>query len=338
MQVRAIVFDANVFGKDVEPDVRTIELWASACARNEAELWIPEVVAWELASRVVEEAATFRESVSAHNRRLRKWGMNPCPIPIAIEVDEVIEAIEQAGAVVVETPADAALAALKDQVLQEGAGSRKGGTKTGAADSAWIRAVLEQNGGSEGLLIVTGDSSAVEKTCDAVGIDRPQIAPHLGGIRHLLAETSEPTAEQHADFGAIVKNTFTNEDFAGPDLTALADLSRPGNWWSPETGLDPFEWEHQESFVTPNGASVVGPVTIDGWTGSLAGTVQLDALVEEQYARQDQFGDHAEYVAVHYPAHVCGELTIFPEAADESYFSDLVTLTLDQDQLYVDPI
>jgi hypothetical protein len=135
-----------------------------------------------------------------------------------------------------------------------------------------------------------------------------------------------------------VERIFTNPDFGRPDLTDLADLSRSNNWWSPDTDLDLSEWEHQESFVTPSGALVVGSVTYDGWTGSLAGTVQLDALVEEQYARQDQFGDHVEYVAVHYPGHVNGELTVFPEAADESYFSDLVTLTVDQHQLYVDPL
>jgi hypothetical protein len=51
---KAVVFDTNVFGHG-QLDISRLEQWADACALHDAELWIPEVVAWELAEHAVSE-------------------------------------------------------------------------------------------------------------------------------------------------------------------------------------------------------------------------------------------------------------------------------------------
>jgi len=117
----------------------------------------------------------------------------------------------------------------------------------------------------------------------------------------------------------------------------MADLGA-GLWWNVDSGLDPTEWEKQESYVDVTAARVTGKVTYDTWVESLAGVVEVSVQVEEQYARQDQFGDHVEYVRVQYPGRIVGEVTAFIDWNVDPYFSDLVELSVDKEQLVVEPL
>lgn len=313
--IRALVFDANVFGRSVEPDVETVARWAEACVNNGAELWIPDVVVWELAQRVMAACVEFERSLRQHNARRRKWGSAPVPVTaqLTLDVDSVVSALEDAGATIIELSAEAAQAAVRDQVLQLGAGSKKRGVKTGAADSGWIRSVLEHNGGdATGLIFVSGDQAAILAVCEDLGAGTPTIAKHLGEIRDLLGGIAPASEEQVNEFLTCFNSLVSDRD-AASDLAELTDVSRR-NWWPRKLPMEfEVEWDEQESFVEPRSAraEVVGEVTFDPWSHTIAAKVRLDVHVEEQFARQNLWGDAPEYLSIQYDAWAEGDLSVF---------------------------
>ncbi|MFF0097696.1 hypothetical protein ACFYO8_00050 [Micromonospora sp. NPDC005257] len=312
-QIQAIVFDANVFGGNVEPNMTTIENWAEACERHDAELWIPEVVAWELAQRVVHECEQLARQIQTHNGKRRKWGFPQAAEPPLINELQVIRRIGRAGAIIVPLEGEAAVAAIRDQVLLRGAGSRKKDVKTGAADSAWIRSVIEHNNGeSDGLILVSGDTRAIIATCQSLDVQVPEIASSLGEIRHLLDETVEATEQQRTSFVSSITHLFSQQGLSASDLTSIADLSRPHNWWSIDLGMSSDDnWEFQDSSLQVERVEFVGPIQYDAWSESTAGQVRIEVEVEEQYARQDRWGDSPEYRNFYYGAWIQGEIALF---------------------------
>lgn len=312
--IKAIVLDANAFGASVEPNVATIENWAAACENHDAQLWIPEIVAWELAQRVKHQADEMAHSLAVHNTKRHKWGFPPLSKPALLTEVEVIDRLERAGAIIVPLTGDAAVAGVRDQVLLLGPAVRKKDVKTGAADSAWIRSVIEHNGGgTEDLILVTGDQQAVEKTCAALEVDLPRIAKNLGEIQHLLNESSSATAEQTEKYQKLAQQYFAGPDLTGSDLIDLLGLSRR-EWWDVDLGLDyGTGWELQQKHVTPGTLDVISEVQFDNWSGSTSATVRMTVAVEEQYARQDQWGDLPEFRVFCYDGWVEGRLTIFAD-------------------------
>ena len=318
--IRAIIFDSNVFGRQALPNITTIRLWAGACAAHDADLWIPEVVAYELAQHVVEAHDVFREQLDAHRQRLKTWGQpTGQPLP-AVNVEDVLNAIRQAGAEIISLDEEDAREAILDQVLLRGVGSRKSGVKTGAADSAWVRSVIAYNDGeSDGLIIVTGDSRALERTCAEIGVDVPMNAKHLGEVSHLLDDSVSASEELRSKYEAWVQEYFVGRLGAsraeGADLGELADLDAH-HWWEveglPDDGYE--EWELQDRVLAPVSlAEVMGEVEHDRWSSTFTARVRLTAEVEEQYARQDPFGDFVQYRARTYPGSVQAKLRLFSE-------------------------
>lgn len=312
-QVRAIVFDSSAFGKGALPNVETIQNWVQACAEHSAELWIPKVVALELAQHVVEECAKLDEQIRAYSRNRKSWGLPPTTAPSSVTVDDVLEVLEGAGAVLVELDGDDAIEAIVDQVLLRGVGERKSGVKTGAADSAWVRSIISTNGGdSEGLLVITGDERALIATCEELGVQVPRHVRHLGLLHALLGEGGVITSELRAKFDAFRAGGIDGPYGLAAEIRDFADLG-PRNWWDSQRGRDfHVEWELQELTASPDGDSELldGPV-YDAWSNSLTAEILLRFLAEEQYSRQDRWGDHAEYLAVRYPAALRATFTVF---------------------------
>lgn len=310
--VMAIVFDANVFGRNAEPNLDTIARWAGACLEHDAELWIPEIVVDELAQHAVETSNTFLSDLRSHNRRRREWGFPPIAEPKPFDEHDVRNAIEATGARVIELAGEDAVAALKDQVLQRGVGSRKKGTKTGASDSAWVRSVLRENGGdTRGLIVVTGDTAALISTCEELEVDPPRRAKHLGEI-HALLEPERPISNELRErFRQWALGLF---DLSDPDigyLKTLAQLDRR-SWWSPPTDREfNYEWEHQDSFLELEDVEVVGDPVFDSWSSTLSGVIRFRCRVEDQFARQDAWGDYPEYSALHYPGVITVVASVF---------------------------
>jgi hypothetical protein len=97
-KIRAIVFDSNVFGKNAQPNIKTIEQWADACEQHEAQLWIAEIVVHELAQHVVEAHEEFMTAYDTHRRALAKWGMYAGASMSPINAHDISSAIAVAGA------------------------------------------------------------------------------------------------------------------------------------------------------------------------------------------------------------------------------------------------
>ena len=89
---------------------------------------------WELAQRVLSAVTEIEANLRAHNTRRTKWGAELINAPDPVNLEDVIEAVRSAGAVVVPVDEATCRQALQDQVLLEGPGSRKQGVKTGAAE------------------------------------------------------------------------------------------------------------------------------------------------------------------------------------------------------------
>lgn len=319
-QIRAIVLDSNVFGKSALPNVKTIAQWADACAQHDAELWISEIVVHELAQHAVEAHEKARDAYDAHRRSMEKWGIEPDEPMSTVEVADVVSAIEDAGAVIVPLEGDDARDALFDQVLLRGAGQRKSGVKTGAADSAWVRSVIAHNDGdTDGLVIVTGDTHALEQTCAALDVDVPRHAMNLGELRHLLDESEVATGPSLSVFTEWLQDFFVTSSHGrssgtpGEDLESLADLGY-SNWWElPDLPDDGYEgWERQGvEMSNVQSAEIVGDVDHDRWSESLNARVEFQVEVEEQYTRQDPSGHHLEYASRTYPARLRGTVHAF---------------------------
>jgi hypothetical protein len=69
-------------------------------------------------------------------------------LPDEVELNTVLDNLTEMGATIIPVDGQAAQDALRDQILVRGPATRKGGVKTGAADSAWLRSVLAHNNGS----------------------------------------------------------------------------------------------------------------------------------------------------------------------------------------------
>ncbi|MFS0885458.1 hypothetical protein [Aeromicrobium sp. 179-A 4D2 NHS] len=319
-QIRAIVLDSNVFGKSALPNAKTISQWAEACWQHDAELWISEVVVHELAQHAVEAHERARDAYDAHRRAMEKWGIKADGPMSTITTHDVSSAIKAAGAVVVALEGEDARDALLDQVLVRGAGQRKSGVKTGAADSAWVRSVVARNDGdTDGLIVVTGDIHALEGTCAELGVELPRHARNLGKLRHLLEESEVATEPWLSLFAGWVQDYFVNSPHGrssgtpGEDLESLADLGY-SNWWDlpglPEDDYEP--WEQQAVTVSNvQSAEILDDVEHDHWSESLNARIELQVEVEEQYARQDPSGHSVEYTVRTYPARVRGTVQAF---------------------------
>ena len=315
--VKAIVFDANVFGKDPIPNVDMIEVWAGACADHQAELWIPEIVAYELAEHAASAERSFLETYERHRKRRSRMGLDRLPPMAPILQEDVVDAIRDAGAVVVEVPLEAAREAILDQVRQRGAATRKSDVKTGAADSAWVRSVVSAAREAEedtwdGLVIVTADTDALVRTCEVLDMTTPRHVRNIQELRELLDEEGPASEDQVNLLTATIRDHLEGAGFGGPDLAEIAGLDRTrGNWWDVRLDDDGYEpWEFQEAYLTPErDFEIVGQPEWDGWSQSLVAEVLLTTDVEEQYARQDRWGDEPEYRALGYKGSVRGRIT-----------------------------
>jgi len=227
-----VVIDTNVYGSNGEFRARSFAADARLCEANEVDVWVPEVVVWEWA----EHAHT--RAVTAHTASTRAWSILKDANVRGLEwvvpnVDQLIDGIRSAieahpNAHIVDCEPDNALLALRDQVLQQGAGSKKEGIKTGAADSAWLRDVASQNGGDlDGLLILTGDRSAVEGVCAKEAWSTPQIASSLRLVAADFAWVKVPSASELATLNANLTASlpwpaaFDDSAAVEVDLTAV---------------------------------------------------------------------------------------------------------------------
>jgi hypothetical protein len=59
--VRAVVFDTNVFGKKGSINIDLLERWARLAQEENLQIWLPEPVLWEAAVHAAEQLRKLRD-------------------------------------------------------------------------------------------------------------------------------------------------------------------------------------------------------------------------------------------------------------------------------------
>lgn len=176
--LRAVVFDSNAFGH-ARPDISFLEDVARRLHSIGIETWIPEPVAWEWAQHLAEDWQTVQSAMADERRRLRRAGLSPHSSPYADSSAVADAFLERLAGVahltVIPVSPENALAGLKDQILLTPSGRRKGDVKTGASDSAWLRAVLGEVGGDTQRLLLVSEDKDISAALGQWGQDCPQM-------------------------------------------------------------------------------------------------------------------------------------------------------------------
>ena len=186
--IRAVVIDANIFGKGL-PNLVLLGSLALRLANKGITALVPEPVAWEWAEHLAVEVENYRITAQSVRKSLAQAGIDQGQFSLPYfdkeaTVGAFLDALEDLESVVVlPLSGPSARAALRDQILQSGAGNRKSGVKTGASDSAWLRDALTQVAGNpESLIIITKNRKDVLAHCKALGIMSPRMYGSTGEL------------------------------------------------------------------------------------------------------------------------------------------------------------
>jgi hypothetical protein len=187
--VKAIAVDSNAFGEKATFNIGLLRRLARDAAERGIQVWLPEPVLWELAAHIADAVDVMTTTVVAQNKLLARAGLDTVALPPYPDREALIERIiEDAcgieGLIVVECSEESLREALRDQITLRPPADTVKGIKTGAADSAWIRAVREEASDptNQSCVIVSNDK-AVERAYRSWGEQPPAIFPSLFTMR-----------------------------------------------------------------------------------------------------------------------------------------------------------
>lgn len=204
-RVEWVVVDTNVLGAG-RLQIDQIKGLADELLDVDVEVVVPEVVVWEWAEHARSDLVSLEETTRLLRKRLGRAGLDDLHPAASAEgsgipdVQEIVDRImaqlvDVLNVRVLSTSPEAALDGLRSQVLQTGAGSRKpsaGGTKTGAADAAWVYDALTLAGGDPARLAFLTKDSDPASACRARGVDPPPTfgsrVAVVNALRHLVEE------------------------------------------------------------------------------------------------------------------------------------------------------
>ena len=179
-RVRAIGLDTNAFGSKHLSLERLSDLVRRAKKHGSLEVWIPESVLWEWA----EHAAAEHKTAVVALERLRRAGLTTLTLA-SNTVDKVLEdlraSLDKVGPPLKVLPVDdVARAALRDQIMLQGPAKTrhaKDGSlvKTGAADSAHLRAFCAEGDDDSGLYVVVSQDNDATRAFKSWDIAAPRI-------------------------------------------------------------------------------------------------------------------------------------------------------------------
>ncbi|GAB4085063.1 hypothetical protein GCM10028784_16930 [Myceligenerans cantabricum] len=286
---RWVVVDTNAFGGG-RLQLDQVEGLAKELAPVDAEVVIPEVVVWEWAEHACRDLKELGQTADQLGKRVRRAGLvslhpaakQPAPMAPAVQVvvDEMLVALSKLQNVrVLQTSAQGALAGLRAQVLQTGAGSRKPasvGTKTGAADTAWVYDAFDLAGNDPERLVFFSADKDVAAACADRGVTAPRIYSRrvdlITAQRQLKVEHQRDTARQivRSLLDSLPSDSRIDFPVAGIDLSELGD-------GLVTTAKDVFVWE--TTLTRLIGIAGVGDTSTDGEiataTLTLVGDVDL---------------------------------------------------------------
>lgn len=219
-----VVLDANYAGRGHFNETRLVAL-AATVAGGEVDFVIPEVVVWEWA----EHAAAAADALVEERRRFpvsRALFAIP-PMPDRVETSDLVALVVAGlppGFAVWSPSVTDWKDAVEAQVLQTGAGERREGVKTGAADHivlGCVRDQLDNRNIAEAVVLATSDRH-LKRVCQRLLGDELLFASN---DRELLARLIEfrPAAE---DLSEAVEEQLSDRIRWGSDIQeALTTLS-----------------------------------------------------------------------------------------------------------------
>jgi hypothetical protein len=230
--LRAVVFDANAFGQG-RPDLAFLEDLARRLHTIEIEAWVPEPVAWEWAQHLADDWEKIQTATAEERKQLRRARLAGHTSPYADKRAVIKAFLEGLASVahltVIPLSSENALLALQDQILLTLPGRRRDGVKTGASDSAWLRAVLDEVGGDTARLLLVSQ----DKDVTAAFTEWKKACPLMRHRSELKATMSEFTVDQgRAEhlisqyLTASLKDSLEDEEALHFDIDAAANLER----------------------------------------------------------------------------------------------------------------
>ncbi len=283
--VEWVVVDTNVLGAG-RLQIDQIEGLADELLYVDVEVVVPEVVIWEWAEHARADLIDLEENARQLRKRVGRAGLNdlhPAVSAAGSEIPDGQEIVERMRARlealpnvrVLPTSPEAALDGLRSQVLQIGAGSRKpsaGGTKTGAADAAWVYDALSLAGGNPArLAFLTKDSDPV-RACRLRGVEPPRTfgsrVAVVSALRELIEGVRRELLRELAGYVLDEVADETRRQSLARSLDAPAYLLRRAH------RDDPFVLRCEVSTI--HGVSGIRSFRTDG----ALGTVSVDLLVD----------------------------------------------------------
>lgn len=286
-KVRALGLDTNAFPNGQLNIASLGRLVRRAAAHGGVEVWVPEVVLWEWAAH----AAAERQAAVNALEAIRATGLPLPPLPLINKQDvlkELEEAVRWLGPPlhVLETRGVAA-DALRDQVLVEGPAkiitARDGRTvKTGAADSAVLRALLARAAQETASFALVSADKDVERACKEWGLKPPALFKTVTEASKAVFSAVPSDAQVQASCLTLLATEIDGEQLGRLEGDVVADL------------YDDYTSEvaNEESYAD-EGRQVVGisEVLVDRDGGVATGTAHLLAAVTAAGVVQDTFGD-----------------------------------------------
>jgi rRNA-processing protein FCF1 len=166
------VIDTNFVGRGkFRFDV--IAKLAERLSNHRLQLVIPKFVIWEWAEHAHSDIEVLASAVVNAEQKIDPSLFDTVPVPVP-DIEELISKIENLLSEIENVQIDAsepdeALSALRQQVLQIGAGSKKEGVKTGAADALLVQLVERLLGSFDCVAVGTNDKLLAATAQDIAG-------------------------------------------------------------------------------------------------------------------------------------------------------------------------
>lgn len=197
-----------------------VEKLADRLARRNVKLWIPQQVIDEWATHAFE---AYKEVQSAYSKLgdLTTIAGGPPPFltarDFATYIDQQCRTMPNVE--ILELDGQCAVEAIRDQVLGEGAGGRKNGTRTGAVDSSIVRDALRRvDNNPEQIVFLTDNDGDFQRALEALGHSEFLSAKNTQRLFHKL---SPPVHPKHS--AGTARRLIINELFESMATPAAAD-------------------------------------------------------------------------------------------------------------------
>lgn len=171
-----------------------VEKLASRLARRNVKLWIPHQVIDEWATHAFD---AYKEVQTAYSKLgdLSTIAGGPPPLLTARDFAAYIDqqCRTMSNVEILELDGQCAVEAIRDQVLGEGAGGLKNGTRTGAVDSSIVRDTLRRvDNNPEHIVFLTDNAEDFQRAVEALGHSEFISAKNTQRLFHKLSPPVHP--------------------------------------------------------------------------------------------------------------------------------------------------